>query len=223
MSVKRRGPFDPQAYLPSADEIGPLVMGLRRAGITDTATLKAIEEVPRRLFVDAAYADLAYKNQALPIGCEQTISSPHVVALMTQAAQLTPSAKVLEIGTGSGYQTAILSKLCQKVITVERHRDLLVMAKLRLRELRLSNVVFIHGEGTKDARAHAPFDRVLVTAAAAQVPDSLSAQLAQGGRIVLPIGEPGGRQSLSVIVKHNDGTQTRSTIADVRFVPLIIE
>ncbi len=219
--MRTRGPFDPQRYSADAAEVMSLIMKLRAAGITDRRVLGAMEAVPRRLFVDEKYSHLAYGDHALPIDCAQTISSPHVVALMSEAAQLSESSRVLEIGTGSGYQTAILSELARHVVTIERHRDLYVMARLRLKELRLTNVVFVHGDGSAGAPAHAPFDCIMVTAAATVAPQALLSQLKEGGRMVIPLGAENATQRLSVLTNTGDEPTTRH-IADVRFVPLII-
>ncbi len=199
-----------------------LVMDLRNGGVTDTRVLAAIERVPRETFVEEAFLDQAYANQALPINCGQTISQPLVVGLMTQALELTDRHKVLEVGTGSGYQTAILSKLVRRVYTVERHRDLMPEAEKRFKALNLHNVTTMVGDGYKGWPGQAPFDRILVTAAARLVPPDLVAQLSdEGGIMVLPVGDASGLHQ-EVIRVRKEGTQFHSErMFPVRFVPLV--
>jgi protein-L-isoaspartate(D-aspartate) O-methyltransferase len=199
-----------------------LVMDLRNAGVTNTKVLAAIERVPREHFVEEAFLDQAYANQALPIDCGQTISQPLVVGLMTQALDLSGRQKVLEIGTGSGYQAAILAKLARRVYTVERHRDLLVEAERRFKALKLHNITTMVGDGYKGWPAQAPFERILVTAAARIVPPDLVAQLSgEGGIMVIPVGDATGTNQ-EVIRVRKDGTQfTSERLFPVRFVPLV--
>ena len=199
-----------------------LVMDLRNAGVNDTRVLAAIERVPRENFVEEAFLDQAYANQALPINCGQTISQPLVVGLMTQALESTDRHKVLEVGTGSGYQTAILSKLVRRVYTVERHRDLMAEAERRFKALNLHNITTMVGDGYKGWGAQAPFDRILVTAAARIVPPELVAQLSdEGGIMVLPVGDVSGLHQ-EVIRVRKDGKQFNSErLFPVRFVPLV--
>jgi protein-L-isoaspartate(D-aspartate) O-methyltransferase len=199
-----------------------LVMDLRNAGVTDTKVLAAIERVPREHFVEEAFLDQAYANQALPIDCGQTISQPLVVGLMTQALDISNRQKVLEIGTGSGYQAAILAKLARRVYTVERHRDLLVEAERRFKALKLHNITTMVGDGYKGWPAQAPFERILVTAAARIVPPDLVAQLSgEGGIMVIPVGDATGTNQ-EVIRVRKDGTQfTSERLFPVRFVPLV--
>jgi protein-L-isoaspartate(D-aspartate) O-methyltransferase len=199
-----------------------LIMELRSAGITDTAVLAAIERVPRELFVPESFADQAYENTALPIGMGQTISQPSVVAFMTQALGLTDRMKVLEVGTGSGYQAAILSKLARRVYTIERHKGLLREAEKRFAELKLRNVVTKLGDGSKGWPEQAPFERILVTAAATEIPQALIDQLAIGGVLVGPFGKQGGDQNLIRLTRTESGT-TQETLWAVRFVPLVPE
>lgn len=199
-----------------------LLMKLRREGITDTRVLSAIESIPREVFVDARFRDQAYEDTALPIDSGQTISQPTVVAWMTWALQVGERMKVLEIGTGSGYQAAILSKLCRRVYTIERHRDLLKQAEKRFEELRLRNVTSMAGDGSKGWPDVAPFDRIIVTAAAGEVPKNLLEQLAPGGVMVVPVGEQGGEQILLRIQRTEQGFDTQH-LMNVRFVPLIGE
>jgi protein-L-isoaspartate(D-aspartate) O-methyltransferase len=199
-----------------------LIMDLRNAGVTDTRVLAAIERVPRESFVEEAFLDQAYANQALPISCGQTISQPLVVGLMTQALELTDRHKVLEVGTGSGYQAAILSKLARRVYTIERHRDLLATAERRFRDLNIHNITTLAADGYKGWPAQQPFDRIMVTAAARIVPPDLVAQLSdEGGIMVLPVGDVGGLHQ-EVIRVRKEGTQFKSErLFPVRFVPLV--
>jgi len=199
-----------------------LVMDLRNGGVSDTRVLAAIERVPRETFVEEAFVDQAYANQALPINCGQTISQPLVVGLMTQALEMGDRMKVLEVGTGSGYQTAILSRLARRVYTIERHRDLMDQAELRFKSLKLHNITTMVGDGYKGWSAQAPFDRILVTAAARIVPPDLVAQLSDnGGIMVLPVGDSAGMHQ-EVIRVRKDGKQfTSERLFPVRFVPLV--
>ncbi len=199
-----------------------LIMDLRNAGVTDTRVLAAIERVPRETFIEEAFIDQAYANQALPIHCGQTISQPLVVGLMTQALETNDRHKVLEVGTGSGYQAAILAKLTRRVYTVERHRDLMAQAEERFKTLKLHNITTMVGDGYKGWPAQAPFERILVTAAARIVPPELVAQLSdEGGIMVLPVGDAADLQQ-EVIRVRKDGKQfTSERLFPVRFVPLV--
>ena len=197
-----------------------LIMALRRSGVTDTGVLAAIERIPRENFVPDSFHDQAYEDKALPIGQGQTISQPQIVALMTQALELTPRHKVLEIGTGSGYQTAVLARLARRVYTIERHQPLLREAEARFAALGINNITAIAGDGMKGWPAQAPFDRIIVTAAAAELPEILLDQLAVGGIMVLPIGPDRGDQELFKIRKGEGGIETEK-LCDVRFVPLL--
>lgn len=201
------------------DQIG-LIMQLRRRGIRDTGVLRAIERVPRELFVDPAFAGHAYQDIALPIECGQTISQPYVVAFMTETLELNRTHKVLEIGTGSGYQAAVLSHLCRRVYTVERWRELQKSADRRFAALGITNVTAIIGDGWLGWPPQAPFDRIIVTAAAAEAPAALVEQLKVGGRMIIPLGEDRDRQSLVLIEKSADGL-SESSVLPVRFVPLM--
>ena len=192
------------AMASAQDQIG-LIMQLRRRGIRDTRVLRAIERVPRELFVDEAFADHAYQDIALPIECGQTISQPFVVAFMTEKLELDPRHKVLEIGTGSGYQAAVLSHLCRRVYTVERWRELQKAAEQRLAELKITNVTTIIGDGWLGWPPQAPFDRIIVTAAALDAPAALLDQLKEGGRMIIPLGETRDAQSLVQIDKTEEG------------------
>ncbi len=199
-----------------------LVMDLRNAGVTDTKVLAAIERIPREHFVAEAFLDQAYANQALPISCGQTISQPLVVGLMTQALEISGRQKVLEVGTGSGYQAAILSKLARRVYTVERHRDLLGEAEKRFTALGLHNITTMVGDGYKGWPAQAPFERILVTAAARLVPPDLVAQLSDaGGVMVLPVGDAGGLHQEVIRVRKNGKQFESERLFPVRFVPLV--
>jgi protein-L-isoaspartate(D-aspartate) O-methyltransferase len=201
------------------DQIG-LIMQLRRRGIRDTGVLRAIERVPREMFVDPAFASHAYQDIALPIECGQTISQPYVVAFMTEKLELDRNHKVLEIGTGSGYQAAVLSHLCRRVYTVERWRELQKSADRRFAALGITNVTTIIGDGWLGWPPQAPFDRIIVTAAAAEAPRALVEQLKVGGRMIIPLGEDRDRQSLVQIDKSANGL-TEASVLPVRFVPLM--
>jgi len=197
-----------------------LLMELRRSGIGDARVLGAIEKTPREKFVPPAFEDQAYENLALPIGQGQTVSQPYVVALMTEKLELGERHYALEIGTGSGYQTAVLSRLCRRVFSVERHRELLRDAERRFAELGLRNIVCRFGDGTKGWPEQVPYDRVLVTAAAAEVPATLIEGLAPGGILVAPVGEDHRDQQLVRIRRHDHGFSTED-LGLVRFVPLL--
>lgn len=196
-------------------------MQLRRSGINDTAVLSAMENVPRELFVEDAFREHVWDDTALPIACGQTLSQPTVVAWMTAALDLKPSMRVLEIGTGSGYQAAILARLARRVYTIERHRDLLEQAIVRFNQLRLTNIVTKHGDGAKGWKETAPFDRIIVTAAAAEVPATLLAQLANNGVMVIPVGNNVADQILLRISKDEAGNISTQHLMNVRFVPLV--
>jgi protein-L-isoaspartate(D-aspartate) O-methyltransferase len=197
-----------------------LLLELRSAGIADARVLGAIEKTPREIFVPESFQDQAYENVALPIGSAQTISQPYVVALMTERLELTGREKVLEIGTGSGYQAAILARLARRVFTIERHRLLVREAERRFAALRLGNIVTLYGDGAKGWPDQAPFDRIIVTAAAREVPAALLDQLAPGGILVLPVGDDYHDQRLIRIRRGETGFD-REELAWVRFVPLI--
>ena len=197
-----------------------LIMTLRRSGVTDTAVLAAIERIPREDFVPESFHDQAYEDRALPIGQGQTISQPQIVALMTQALEVTSRHKVLEIGTGSGYQTAVLSRLARRVYTIERHQPLLQEAEARFAQLQIHNITAIAGDGMKGWPAQAPFDRIIVTAAAPALPEILLDQLALGGIMVLPLGPERGDQELIKLRRSEAGIEMEK-LCDVRFVPLL--
>src|SRR6185503_18206172 len=176
--------------------IAHLILRLRRTGITDQQVLGAIESVPRDVFVPAESRAEAYAERALPIDCGQTISAPVIVGIMTMALEPGDRDRVLEIGTGTGYQSAILSKLCRRVYTIDRFRTLVSAAESRFRTLRLSNITTLVGDGTKGWPEQAPFDRIIVTAAAETVPEAILKQVRVGGLIVTPVGPQDGVQKL---------------------------
>ncbi len=197
-----------------------LIMELRLSGVVDLRVLAAIERVPREQFVPEPFRDRAYQNCALPLGHGQTISQPLVVGMMTQALDVGERMKVLEVGTGSGYQAAVLSRLCRRVYTVERHRPLLMGAIARFEALRMHNITTRVGDGTKGWREQAPFDRVLITAAADTMPDMLMDQLVIGGVLVMPLGAEGGEQKVVRVRRTAEGFETE-TLSPTRFVPLV--
>ena len=203
-----------------ATERARLILSLRRAGVTDANVLSAIETVPRDLFVPPELAGRAWDDRALPIECGQTISQPTVVAWMSAALALDDRTKILEVGTGSGYQTAILSRLCRRVYTIERHRGLARTAQFRFEALNLHNIVPRVGDGNAGWPEQAPFERIVVTAAAPAPPPALVDQLAVGGVMVLPLGPVGGEQSLVRLRRTRDGL-CEQRIFDVHFVPLV--
>jgi protein-L-isoaspartate(D-aspartate) O-methyltransferase len=196
------------------------LLGLRRHGIMDAAVLHAMDEVPRDFFVAPAQAEQAFADHALPIACGQTISQPYIVAYMTEQLRIRPEHRVLEIGTGSGYQAAVLSRLAREVVSIERYRTLGEAARARLKTLGYDNVEVIVGDGTQGAPDKAPFERIIVTAAAEAVPDALTAQLADNGIMVVPVGPPGGAQHILRLTKHA-GKIEHETLLAVRFVPLL--
>ncbi len=201
-----------------------LIMALRRQGIDDKAVLGAMEKIPRDVFVDEPFQYGAYEDTALPIACGQTISQPYIVAYMTAALEVGPRMRVLEIGTGSGYQAAVLSPLCAWVYTVERHRPLLDQARKRFRQLKLHNVVSKHGDGNKGWAEQAPFDRIIVTAAVQELPELLIEQLKPGGILIMPIAKTGTAESnyqhLTKIIRVDGGVTEQELIPAV-FVPLV--
>jgi len=210
------------AAVPAADiERMEFQLSLRRRGISNQAVLRAMDEVPREYFVAAAFTDSAYADQALPIDCGQTISQPYVVAYMTEQLDVEPQHRVLEVGTGSGYQAAVLSRLAREVVTVERYRTLADMARDRLKTLGYGNVTVRVGDGMAGAPDKAPFDRIIVTAAAAEVPQALTDQLAEAGKMVLPVGPRDGAQYIVKLIKTAGGGLTRENLIAVRFVPLL--
>ncbi len=197
-----------------------LIMELRRGGISDTDVLSAIERIPRESFVPGPFQDQSYENKALPIGRGQTLSQPQVVAMMTQALSLNKRMKVLEVGTGSGYQASILSRLCRRVYTIERYKELLSEAEERFTKLRLHNVTTKLGDGYKGWKEQAPFERIIITAAPQEIPKALLEQLAIGGILVLPLGSQGNNQELIRITRTEHGFD-QENLGGVRFVPLV--
>ena len=200
-------------------EKAQLIMTLRGMGILDAATLAAMEQVPRELFVPKALRHHSYENASLPIAYNQTISQPYVIARMTEALKLGGRELVLEIGCGSGYQAAVLAQLCRRVYTMERLKPLLVDAENRLRDLRISNISFRLGDGSKGWPEAAPFDRIILTCGCDQIPDILLQQLKIGGIMVAPEGR-GKSQQLVVVTRHEAGFE-RVLLMPVTFVPLI--
>ena len=198
-----------------------LLMELRTNGIRHTAGLSAIEHTPRELFVEETFREHAYEDTALPIAAGQTISQPTVVAWMTAALEIRPSMRVLEIGTGSGYQAAILARLARRVYTIERHRELFDLAEARFKTLKLANIVTKLGDGSKGWKEAAPFERIIVTAAAKEIPAVLMEQLAPGGVMVIPVGGSVADQILLRVRKGEDGTIATEHLMNVRFVPLV--
>ena len=207
---------------PPDESVGRMefMLGLRRRGISDQRVLRAMDAVPREDFVLPEFFGEAYADQAMPIACGQTISQPYVVAYMTEQLDVQREHRVLEVGAGSGYQAAILSQLAGRVYTVERSRTLAERARATLARLSYDNVTVIVGDGFKGLPEHAPYDRIIVTAAAEAVPDALTAQLAAGGIMVLPLGPHGGTQRLVKLTMGKDGL-SRTDLIRVRFVPLL--
>ena len=196
---------------------------LRRRGIAEPAILDAFRAVPREAFVGGEHAALAYGDHPLPIAAGQTISQPYIVALMIQAAAIRGGDTVLEIGAGSGYAAAVISRIAGTVIGIERQHELAQIARERLRRLGFDNVEIVEGDGTRGCADRAPFDAILAAASGSHVPESLIAQLAPGGRIVMPLGGPGGAQELVKVTKQEGGLLTQESLGGVRFVPLIGE
>ncbi len=197
------------------------LFALRSKGVTDSRVLTAMEKVDRADFVPGGlFADRTYEDMPLPIACGQTISQPSVVGLMTQALNVQPRDKVLEIGTGSGYQAAILSQLARRVYTVERHKRLVKEAEAVFERLNLSNVTVLTADGSRGLPEQAPFDRIIVTAAAEDPPGPLLAQLREGGIMVVPVGQSDAVQSLIKVTRTPEGFEY-DELRPVRFVPLV--
>jgi protein-L-isoaspartate(D-aspartate) O-methyltransferase len=195
-------------------------LALRRRGISDQAVLRTMEAVPREVFVAAGDRDHAYRDSALGIACGQTISQPFVVAYMTEQLQLQKSHKVLEIGTGSGYQAAVLSRLCAHVLTIERYRTLADTARDRLEALGYYNIEVLNGDGFDIPPGAGDFDRIIVTAAMEKIPDALQQRLEPGGILVAPVGPHHGTQTLVRLTRKDSGFE-RKELVDVRFVPAL--
>jgi protein-L-isoaspartate(D-aspartate) O-methyltransferase len=206
--------------VPNPPEKMMFQLTLRRRGISDQAVLRAMEGVPREVFVDPADRVYAYRDSALGIACGQTISQPFVVAYMTEQLQLQRQHRVLEIGTGSGYQAAILSQLCSHVLTVERYRTLADSARARLANLGYNNVEVLLGDGYAIPPGAGTFDRIIVTAAMEQIPEALLERLEPGGILIAPVGPHHGSQTLVRVVRTDAGFDRRELV-DVRFVPAL--
>jgi protein-L-isoaspartate(D-aspartate) O-methyltransferase len=196
---------------------------LKRRGITEAPIIDAFLTVPREEFVSPEYAHLAYGDHPLPIEAGQTISQPYIVALTIQAAGIAPGNTVLEVGAGSGYAAAVISRIARKVIAIERQHDLVELGRQRLERLGYANVEIVEGDGTKGCPDHAPFDAIVAAASGSHVPKPWIEQLADGGRIVMPVGEPHWVQELIKVTKGPDGKLIHENLGGVRFVPLIGE
>jgi protein-L-isoaspartate(D-aspartate) O-methyltransferase len=207
----------------SAEREAMVERQLRRRGIHEQAILDAFLAVPREAFISPDYAHLAYGDHPLPIEAGQTISQPYIVALTIQAAGIKPGDKVLEVGAGSGYAAAVISRIAGKVIAIERQHDLVEVARQRLERLGYDNITIVEGDGTKGCPDEAPFDAIVAAASGSHVPEAFIAQLAPGGRVVMPIGGPGWVQELVKVTKQEDGVLKQENLGGVRFVPLIGE
>jgi protein-L-isoaspartate(D-aspartate) O-methyltransferase len=196
---------------------------LRRRGIAGREILDAFLAVPREAFVDPRFAADAYGDFPLPIAAGQTISQPYIVALMIEAAEIGAGDKVLEVGAGSGYAAAVMSRVARQVIAIERHAELAAIAAQRMKRLGFDNVRIVAGDGSLGCKAEAPFDAIVAAASGSHVPQALVDQLAPAGRIVMPLGDPGSIQELVKVAKQADGSLERSQLGSVRFVPLIGE
>jgi protein-L-isoaspartate(D-aspartate) O-methyltransferase len=203
-----------------AEQQMQFVFALRSRGVTNAEVLKAMEQTPRVHFLEGIFQERSFEDVPLPIACGQTISQPTVVGLMTQALEVTRRCKVLEIGTGSGYQAAILARLARRVYTIERHRRLARRARELFTRLALHNITVVHADGSLGLPEQAPFDRIIVTAAAEDAPRSLVEQLRPGGIMVLPVGQSNAVQTLLRIVKTDAGLDY-TDLGAVRFVPLV--
>jgi protein-L-isoaspartate(D-aspartate) O-methyltransferase len=203
-----------------AEQQMAFVFSLRSRGVTNAEVLKAMEQTPRIDFLEGIFRDRSFEDVPLPISCGQTISQPTIVGLMSQALEVTKRCKVLEIGTGSGYQAAILARLARRVYTIERHRRLARRAREVFQKLGLHNITVVHGDGSLGLPEQAPFDRIIVTAAAEDAPQPLLDQLRPGGIMVLPVGQSNAVQTLIKIVKGEHGLEY-TDLGAVRFVPLV--
>ena len=210
----------PKDHAEHDTRIARLILALRTQGVTDPAVLAAMERTPRDLFTPELFKERSWEDSALPIACGQTISQPYIVGLMTQALTLEPRARVLEVGAGSGYQTAVLARLSRLVYTVERYRTLLREAEARFAALQLTNIITKFGDGTLGWPEQAPFDRILVTAAAHEQPKGLLEQLKPSGVLVAPVGK-GPVQKLCRYAGDGAGGFTMDVLCEVRFVPLL--
>ena len=196
---------------------------LKRRGITETHILDAFRQMPREEFVSPEQSPHAYGDHPLPIEAGQTISQPYIVALMIQAAAIRPGDRVLEVGAGSGYAAAVISRIAAKVIGIERQSELVRIASERLERLGYGNVAIVEGDGTRGWPSEAPYDAILAAASGSHVPRTLIDQLAPGGRIVMPVGDPGRVQKLVKVTKGPSGRLVEEDLGEVRFVPLIGE
>ncbi|HKH29193.1 MAG TPA: protein-L-isoaspartate(D-aspartate) O-methyltransferase [Sphingomicrobium sp.] len=192
-------------------------------GVTHPVILEAFRQVPREEFVDDEHRQWAYDDSPLPIEAGQTISQPYIVALMIEAAAIGPGDKVLEVGAGSGYAAAVISRIAERIIAIERHGELVQIARQRMARLGYDNVRILQGDGTRGCPDEAPFDAILAAASGSHVPKPLVDQLAPGGRLVMPVGDPGFVQELVKVTKRPDGTTSQENLGGVRFVPLIGE
>ena len=192
-------------------------------GIFDALILDAFRQVPREEFVDDEHRRWAYDDHPLPIEAGQTISQPYIVALMIEAAGIRPGDKVLEVGAGSGYAAAVISNIAERVVAIERHGELAQIARERMARLGYDNVRILQGDGTRGCADEAPFDAILAAASGTHVPKTLVDQLSPGGRLVMPVGDPGWVQELVKVTKRPDGTTSQENLGGVRFVPLIGE
>ena len=204
----------------SAEQKMAFLFALRSRGVMDKRVLEAMEKIDRGAFLTGLFAERAYEDMPLPISCGQTISQPSVVALMTEALEVNPRDKVLEVGTGSGYQAAILSQLARRVYTVERHKRLTQAAEEVFRTLGLANITAVTGDGSHGYPEQAPFDRIIVTAAAEDPPGPLLAELRVGGIMVVPVGQSDAVQRLIKVTRGPDGYDYEE-LRSVRFVPLV--
>jgi protein-L-isoaspartate(D-aspartate) O-methyltransferase len=202
------------------DKKEALLIKLKEQGIIDEKVLKVIADIPREDFIPDFLRAQAYENAALPIENEQTISQPYIVAYMTQELQVNNSHKVLEIGTGSGYQAAVLSKLCKRLFTIERHMPLFKGAEEMFKKLRLYNITTLFGNGMKGWKEQQPFDRIMVTAAGEEIPDELLYQLKDGGKMIIPVGAQNETQHVVRITRQGDDFDVK-TLLPVKFVPLL--
>ena len=204
----------------TAEQKMQFLFAIRSRGVTDKRVLTAMENVDRGLFVKGIFSDRAYEDMPLPIECGQTISQPSVVGIMTQALNITPRDTVLEVGTGSGYQTVILSQLARRVYTVERYKRLVMSSKLVFEHLKTTNIISLYADGSHGLPDQAPFDKIILTAAAEDPPGPLLAQLKIGGIMVLPVGQSDAVQNLIKVTRSQTGFDYED-IRDVRFVPLV--
>jgi protein-L-isoaspartate(D-aspartate) O-methyltransferase len=211
--------FEQQPREPGAERM-EFQLSLRRRGISSREVLRAMDVVPREQFVLQDYVEAAYADQAMPISCGQTISQPYVVAYMTEQLGVHRDHRVLEVGTGSGYQAAVLAQLAGEVFTVERYRTLADKARETLARLSYINVTVVAGDGLSGLPEHAPYDRIIVTAAAESVPQTLVDELVEGGIMVLPLGEHSGPQRIVKLTRTREGVSSQELIW-VRFVPLL--